>query len=678
MTKKLRYLFTLLLMMVASGVWAEDIPFYTLDTSNQKQTSNNNYNNTYTISINDFTWYFTGNMSTDTWRVGGKSITDVDRIVYTGTTMSETTTKLVLSLSTGGGIALNSLKLTVASDAEFSNVIDEVTKTNVNLSGDNEFTPSTGKVWTKGAYYKFTFNVTVSGSSNKYIGFDKVVFYKAPSAGEKIDPTVAIGAETIEIGGMTTVSSNGPTFSIDVEDDNVVTVNSDLEIIGVGAGSTTITVSWEGDSQFNGGTVEFVITVIDPNAPGTVNKPFTVEQAIAFINTLGENVLSNREVYVSGIVSQVDQYVGNKYITYWISDDGTTTTQLEVYKGLGLEGAAFTAITDLGVGDKVTVCGKVKLYKNNSGTVIIPEFDADNRLVSFEGITRIVADDVVSLEYDDTSGEIAFSVLNQGSISMFTVELEAGCDWISDINYVTSPITFKTTVNNGGADRSATITLHHNGAEDKVVTVTQKCNPENVKMVIEEEDKITFSFNTNNKWDFPTDPKGIDEAEFTADGYTIKVAGSTGNGYKDDNNVKCLLLGKEGAYLSLPAFSFPVSKIEVEGNSGASGKVTQNIFVDDEAVSTQTTGAAETNTYEIPSDNQAAGTIYTLKVTNEYNTQITKIIVYKGEESGTISTGINNIEQTIGDAAIYNLNGVRVNKVQKGVYVVNGKKVVIK
>ena len=47
-------------------------------------------------------------------------------------------------------------------------------------------------------------------------------------------------------------------------------------------------------------------------------------------------------------------------------------------------------------------------------------------------------------------------------------------------------------------------------------------------------------------------------------------------------------------------------------------------------------------------------------------------------EEGTISTGINNVEQTIGDAAIYNLNGVRVNKVQKGVYVVNGKKVVIK
>ena len=52
--------------------------------------------------------------------------------------------------------------------------------------------------------------------------------------------------------------------------------------------------------------------------------------------------------------------------------------------------------------------------------------------------------------------------------------------------------------------------------------------------------------------------------------------------------------------------------------------------------------------------------------------------IKEATEEGTISTGINSVEQTIGDAAIYNLNGVRVNKVQKGVYVVNGKKVVIK
>ena len=45
---------------------------------------------------------------------------------------------------------------------------------------------------------------------------------------------------------------------------------------------------------------------------------------------------------------------------------------------------------------------------------------------------------------------------------------------------------------------------------------------------------------------------------------------------------------------------------------------------------------------------------------------------------GGVSTGINNVEKIAEGAAIYNLNGVRVNKMQKGVYVVNGKKVVIK
>lgn len=671
MTRKLRYLCTLLLMMVASGVWADTgtIVFGNKGTkiNDTSVTGTDNLGNTWTITTVAKETSFT--QQPDYSQVGS-SKKPATSITFTTTLAEEKEIKSFIANLGGFDGTAGTITLKIG----------DTTVGTGDLNASNDVTVSASQAY-KGKVLTITVTNIAKGVKCYSISYsydgETIELSPAGLAYEETAFTVAPGASFT---APTLTNPNNLTVTYESSDEDVASVNASTGAVTIGTkeGKATITASSEENDQYEAGEASYTITVKDPNGPGTETNPFTVEEAISFINTLGDNVLSDNDVYVSGIVSQVDHYVGDKYITYWISDDGTTTTQLQVFKGLGLNGDAFTAVTDLGVGDKVTVCGKVKLYKNNSGTVIIPEFDADNRLVSFEGITRIVADDVVSLEYDDTSGEIAFSVLNQGSISMFTVELEAGCDWISDINYVTSPITFKTTVNNGGADRSATITLHHNGAEDKVVTVTQKCNPENVKMVIEEEDKITFSFNTNNKWDFPTDPKGIDEAEFTADGYTIKVAGSTGNGYKYDNNVKCLLLGKEGAYLSLPAFSFPVSKIEVEGNSGASGKVTQNIFVDDEAVSTQTTGAAETNTYEIPSDNQAAGTIYTLKVTNEYNTQITKIIVYKGEESGTISTGINNIEQTIGDAAIYNLNGVRVNKVQKGVYVVNGKKVVIK
>jgi hypothetical protein len=60
---------------------------------------------------------------------------------------------------------------------------------------------------------------------------------------------------------------------------------------------------------------------------GTEADPYTVADAIAFINTLGTSTSEN-EVYVKGIISRVYSY-NETYgsITYWISDDGTTKTR---------------------------------------------------------------------------------------------------------------------------------------------------------------------------------------------------------------------------------------------------------------------------------------------------------------------------------------------------------------
>lgn len=48
-------------------------------------------------------------------------------------------------------------------------------------------------------------------------------------------------------------------------------------------------------------------------------------------------------------------------------------------------------------------------------------------------------------------------------------------------------------------------------------------------------------------------------------------------------------------------------------------------------------------------------------------------IVFGGE-----STGINEIQKAEADGAIYNLSGMRVSKTQKGVYIMNGRKVIVK
>ena len=123
-----------------------------------------------------------------------------------------------------------------------------------------------------------------------------------------------------------------------------------------------------------------------------------------------------------------------------------------------------------------------------------------------------------------------------------------------------------------------------------------------------------------------------------------------------------VILGKQDAYLELPAYDFDVEKIEVVGHSGASGYVKQNIFVDDVAVSTETTGAnGVTNTYVIAEDYQAAGNVYTLKVTSNHNTQIETIKVYKKQTSSDTRTAIaENIKfeptsVTVGDEGFYTL-----------------------
>ena len=173
-------------------------------------------------------------------------------------------------------------------------------------------------------------------------------------------------------------------------------------------------------------------------------------------------------------------------------------------------------------------------------------------------------------------------------------------------------------------------------------------------------------------WGFPSGSsnKQVDEQSFSYDGITVKVAGSEGEGYYWHNKDHYLLFGKQGAYLTLPAFDFDVERIDVEGNGGASAGTKQNIFVGDEAVSTETTGAQGTNYFTIAEGYQAAGTIYTIKVTSKHNNQIKTIKIWKKgagtKQAAEISWSSSSATVTIGaDDNIFptlnNPNGLSVS-----------------
>jgi len=137
-----------------------------------------------------------------------------------------------------------------------------------------------------------------------------------------------------------------------------------------------------------------------------------------------------------------------------------------------------------------------------------------------------------------------------------------------------------------------------------------------------------------NVWQLPASAeKGVAAQTFTNGTYSIILEGTEGAGYRvyPADNDPYLILGKQGASLTLQAFEWNTTRIVVTGRGGASSSVKQNIYVGDVAVSTETVGAQGSNEYQIDANYQAAGNVYTLKVNSNHNTQIKKIEIYAGE-----------------------------------------------
>ena len=171
-------LVALMLAMAGTGAWAEEQVVYTLDGT--QTTSNTNYATAGVVEQGSITWYVTGNTNMNPWRIGGKNLSGVDRSVWSENWLDETVTKVTLEFGAASSITVNSITMMVAGDADFNNVID--TKA-VNFSANNtvDVTPTEGKEW-KDAYYLFVFNVTVSGSTNRFVQLKSIKFYNDPDA----------------------------------------------------------------------------------------------------------------------------------------------------------------------------------------------------------------------------------------------------------------------------------------------------------------------------------------------------------------------------------------------------------------------------------------------------------------------------------------------------------------
>ena len=131
-------------------------------------------------------------------------------------------------------------------------------------------------------------------------------------------------------------------------------------------------------------------TVIDWTS--SADAPLTVAQVLEKGAQLDDGADSGKDVYVKGKISQIteigtiNESTGQPYgnATYSISDDGSTSNELVVFRGKGLNGADL-AQGDIAVGDEVVVIGKIKKFMNEGSATI--EVNQGNKLYSLNGST---------------------------------------------------------------------------------------------------------------------------------------------------------------------------------------------------------------------------------------------------------------------------------------------------
>lgn len=444
----------------ANAAWGDDVLVYTLDGT--QTGGSNGYATESEITQDDVTWMVTGNTDINPWRIGGKNLNGVDRPLYSASTLEDDISKVVVTNGTAT-LTVNSMTLIVSSNSDFSSPTSTLSGT-FTANNTTTFVRPTGADWSK-KYFKLVYNVS-AGSSNQYVQFVKAEFYKASSVSNCVAPTFSPAAGTFTSAQDVTISceTSGATIYYTI-DGTTPTTSSSVYSSAIPVSQTTTIKAFAAASGYNNSIVASATYAIVEHA-GTQEDPYSVADARDAIDA-GDGLTG---VYATGIVTEIPTEWNTKYnnITFNFIDEGGSDF-LQAFRCVSTDNAD---ASEIAVGDIVVVKGDLKKY---NGTY---EFDAACELVSLTHPTStdpvINAKATLNLAYDATSGEFAYSIDNSVEGTALSATLQEGIDWITDITVGDESVTFTTTANEGDADRTATITLSYEGAEDVTVTVTQK------------------------------------------------------------------------------------------------------------------------------------------------------------------------------------------------------------
>ena len=379
------------------------------------------------------------------------------------------------------------------------------------------------------------------------------------------------------------------------------TTNSDVYSSAISVSTTTTikAIAVKGEDQSAVATATYYFC--------SATNPYTVTDALAFPEYPANGI------YVSGIVSTAPTQTptSNGQLTYYISADGEATDQLQVYKGKGLEQAAFTAQDDIQVGDIVTIYGNVKIYNGTK------EFDTDNYLVSFERpvgptVPVINAEDA-TITYDVTYYELMYSIDNPVEGTELTATTTAS--WITSLTPSQKSfdrVMIECTENDTDADRTAVITLTY-GEVTKDVTLTQ------THYVA---DYATLPFVFNGTKDDIESTNGLTQSGIGKD-YSSSTAPTTQLKFDSTGDYLILKINEEPGLLAF----------DIKGNSFENGTFTVQTSENGETYTDLATytelGATQTESFTLASNVRYIKWVYTEKVTG--NVGLGNIQVYSNK-----------------------------------------------
>ena len=275
---------------------------------------------------------------------------------------------------------------------------------------------------------------------------------------------VSVTLSSISVSGQKTTFNVGDTFTFDgtvtasysdgttkvVTPTNVS--NPDMST----AGTKEVTVTYtEGDVTK---TAKYNITVnAAPEHDGSLENPYTVAEALAVTEALGEGKTSDEKFYVKGLVSTAPTAVSSGKATYMISDNGTTANQMKVFNGYYIGNASFESADQLQAGDEVIVYGKLQYYKPSSGD---SELEISSSYI-YELKRGGTAQSALSAKASSTTVSSAATTVK--------INVYGNVDWTAA---VTSPATLDKSSGNGQGVITVSIPENTDTANDRYFVVT--------------------------------------------------------------------------------------------------------------------------------------------------------------------------------------------------------------